>query len=223
MVWPVQSFTPASNCILPANTAIGGGYRAAGISIKVRGPCSSTHCATLSEYAREAELSFTFNTTMVFLPGDHTLDVNITVANIGRLSMCGESSSGYAARVVCNGEVGLSFKSMVDFKIHSLTFTSCGRRLGSPTLSKYTLLLKSIDYAELVNCSFNENLGTAIVVDSTNITLAEDNEFSHNHCNSCALETSFQPSTVTEWLLYSKQCTYHTDTFCDISKCCLGV
>jgi len=66
---------------------------------------------------------------------------------------------------------------------HSLTFTSCGRRLGSPTLSKYTLLLKSIDYAELVNCSFNENLGTAIVVDSTNITLAEDNEFSHNHCN----------------------------------------
>jgi len=46
---------------------------------------------------------------------------------------------------------------------------------------------------------------------------------SHNHCNSCALETSFQPSTVTEWLLYSKQCTYHTDTFCDISKCCLGV
>jgi len=72
-------------------------------------PRSSTHCATLSEYAREAELSFTFNTTMVFLPGDHTLDVNITVANIGRLSMCGESSSGYAARVVCNGEVGPFF------------------------------------------------------------------------------------------------------------------
>ena len=40
--------------------------------------CSScphnTHCATLSEYAQEAELYFTSNTSMVFLPGDHTLD-----------------------------------------------------------------------------------------------------------------------------------------------------
>ena len=46
--------------------------------------CSScphnNHCATLSEYAQEAELYFTSNTTMVFLPGDHVLDTNITVA-----------------------------------------------------------------------------------------------------------------------------------------------
>ena len=36
--------------------------------------CSScphnNHCATLSEFAQEAELYFTSNTTMVFLPGD---------------------------------------------------------------------------------------------------------------------------------------------------------
>ena len=47
--------------------------------------CSScphnNHCATLSEYAQEAEVYFTSNTTIVFLPGDHTLDTNITVAN----------------------------------------------------------------------------------------------------------------------------------------------
>jgi len=47
-------------------------------------PHNSTHCATLPEYAREAELYFTFNTTIVFLPGDHVLDTNITVANVAK-------------------------------------------------------------------------------------------------------------------------------------------
>ena len=53
---------------------------------------------------------------MVFLPGDHALNVNITVANVARLTMHGESSSGNRARVVCNGSVGLRFTSMVDSK-----------------------------------------------------------------------------------------------------------
>ena len=56
--------------------------------------CSScphnTHCSTLSEYAQEAEVHFT---SMVFLPGDHVLEVNIRVANVTTLTMHGESSS----------------------------------------------------------------------------------------------------------------------------------
>ena len=44
-------------------------------------PHNSTHCATLSEYAQEGELYCTSDTTVVFLPGNHVLDVNITVAS----------------------------------------------------------------------------------------------------------------------------------------------
>ena len=147
-------------------------------------PCPhNSKCATLSEYAQQAKLYFTSNTTMVFLPGDHTLDMNITVANISSLTMCGESSSGYVATVVCNGPVGLSFTSMDDFKIHSLTFTSCGRSFDSPNGSKYAILLESIEYAELVNCSFHDNLGTALAVYHSSTTLADNNEFTHNRCN----------------------------------------
>ena len=91
-------------------------------------PHNSTNCTTLSEYAQEAELYFTSNTTMVFLSGDHTLDKNITVSNVTRLTMCGESSSGNRATVVCSGSVGLSFTSMVEFKTDSLAFTSCSRK-----------------------------------------------------------------------------------------------
>ena len=97
--------------------------------------------------------------------------------------MCGESSSGYVATVVCNGSVGLRFTSMVDFKIHSLTFTSCGRSFDENALSfgKYALHLGSIEYAELVNCSFHDNLGTALAVYHSSITLAGNNEFTHNY------------------------------------------
>jgi len=46
---------------------------------------------------------------MVFLPGDHVLEVNIRGANVTRLTMHGESSSDNMATVVHNGSVGFSF------------------------------------------------------------------------------------------------------------------
>ena len=126
-------------------------------------PCPhNSKCATLSDYAQQAKSFFTSNTTMVFLPGDHTLDMSITVAKISSLTMHGESSS---ATVICNGPVGLSFIGIADFKIHSLTFTSCGRSFDKYT--KSAVLLESIEYAELVNCSFHDNLGTALLVHHT--------------------------------------------------------
>ena len=149
-------------------------------------PQNSTHCNTLTEYAQEAALYFTSNTTMVFLPGHHALDINITVANVARLIMCGESSSGNRATIVCNGAVGLSFTSMVALKI---AFTCCSRKNGTSSLGNSALLLQSTQYAELVNCSFHDNIGTALVIKNTNITLAENSEFTHNHCesHSCAI------------------------------------
>ena len=124
---------------------------------------------------------------MVFLPGDHVLDMNITAANVARLTMSGESSLGKIATVVCNGLVGFNFTNMMEFKIYFLAFTACSRNYGTlPASFNYALLLRSIQYAELVNCSFHDNLGTVLVVENTNITLAE-NVFTHNHCgsNSC--------------------------------------
>ena len=148
----------------------------------------SNHCTTLSEYAQEAELYFTSNTTMVFLPGDHALNMNITVSNVTRLTMRGESSSGNRATVVCSGSVGLRFTSMVEFKIYSLDFTSCSRLLryaitvpDSPPGPVYAALdLQSTQHNELVNCSFHGNPATALVVNNTDITLAGSTKFTHN-------------------------------------------
>ena len=123
---------------------------------------------------------------MVFLPGDHTLDTNITATEVAGLTMHGESSSGNRATVVCSGSVGLSFTSMVDLKIHSLAFTSCSRRYALtlppfiPSFVHVVLYLHSTQHTELVNCSFHDNNATALVVNSTNITLAGNTEFTHN-------------------------------------------
>ena len=152
--------------------------------------CSSCphniHCATLSEYAQEAQLYFTSNTTMVFLPGDHILDTNITVNNVDRLTLHGESSSGNRATVVRSGSIGLSFTNMVEFKINSLVFTSYTKNYAiipnkHLSFTQVALCLQSTQDAELVNCSFHDNLGTALRVENTNITLAGNTEFTHNY------------------------------------------
>ena len=149
--------------------------------------CSSclhnNHCATLSEYAQEAEMYFTSNTTMVFLPGNHALDRNITVPNVTRLNMHGESSTGNRTTVVHNGSVGFSFTNMVDFNIYSLAFTSHNRSwsYGSRPASNSALLLQSTQNAKLVNCFFHDNLGNGLAVHNTNITL-EEKKFTHNQC-----------------------------------------
>ena len=123
---------------------------------------------------------------MVFLPGDHTLDVRITVANATGLTMHGESSSGSKATVVRNGSVGFSFMNMVDFSVYSLVFTSFKNpyyfiSFGSRPASNFALGLQSMQYAKLVNCSFHDNLGTALTVRNSNVILVE-NEFLHNQC-----------------------------------------
>ena len=150
-------------------------------------PHNSANCTTLSEYAREAELYFTSDTTIVFLLGDHVLDTNITVANGTRLTMRGMFSSGNRATVVCSGSVGLSFTSMVKFKIDSLAFASCSRKcaITLPYIPLATvhvaLFLHATQYTELVNCLFHDNKGTALAVCNTNITLAGNTEFTRNH------------------------------------------
>ena len=147
--------------------------------------CSScphnTHCATLSEYAHAAELYFTSNTTMVFLPGDHALVTNITVADVARLTMLGESSSNsIPCNNCCNGSVGFSFTNMVDFNIYSLAFTSYNRSrsYSSPPASNSALILQSTQHVNLINCFFHDNMGTVLTVHNTSIILVE-NKFTH--------------------------------------------
>ena len=121
---------------------------------------------------------------MVFLPGDHTLDTNIKVANITRFTMCKASYLGNKATIVHNTSVGFSFTSVAEFKVYFLAFTSYSWNDGMLPGGNYALHLQSIQNAELVNCSFHDNIGTALEVIDTNIILSGNTDFTHNHCES---------------------------------------
>ena len=147
-------------------------------------PQNSANCTTLSQYAQEAERYFTSNTTMVFLPGDHNLDTNIKVANITRFTMCKASYLGNKATIVHNTLVGFSFTSVAEFKVYSLAFTSYSWNDGILPGGNSALHLQSIQNAELVNCSFHNNIGIALEVIDTNIIVSGNSDFTHNHCES---------------------------------------
>ena len=176
-------------------------------------PHNSIHCFTLAEYAKEAKLYFTSNTTMVFLPGDHVLDTNIKVTNIYRLSMLGQISSDNTATVVRNGSVGFSFTNIVDFNIYSLAFTSYNKSMSYRQASNSALLLQSTAYAKVVKCSFHDNLGRALTVRNTSITLAENNEFIRNQCRFLLFSTSGCGITaLNSHLTFTGNTTFHTNS-----------
>ena len=99
--------------------------------------------------------------------------------------MHGESSPDNIATIVRNGSVGFNFTNMVDFNIYSLAFTSYNNyrslSYGSHPASNSALLLRSTQNAKLVNCSFHDNIGTALAVKNTTVTLVE-NKFTRNQC-----------------------------------------
>ena len=72
---------------------------------------------------------------------------------------------------------------MVEVKIDSLAFTSCCRNYLDNHLAtiQVALYLPYTQNAQLVNCSFHDNLGTALRVYKTNITLSGNTEFTHNY------------------------------------------
>ena len=170
-------------------------------------PHNSINCTTLSEYVQNAEIYFTFNTTMVFLPRAHALDTNITVAKITRLTMLGESFSGNTVKIVCSESVGLSFTSIKNLKIYSVAFTSCSKKGSNLPASNFSLLLQSTPHAELVNCSFHDNFGNALVVINTNITLTGNSDFRHNHCAITALSSNLAITGNITFLMLN--CWFH--------------
>ena len=155
---------------------------------------------------------------MVFLPGDHVLDADITVTNVARFIMHGKSSSDSVATIVCNESLGLSFTRMVEFKIFSLAFTSCSRKYDLFPAITYALLLQSTQLAELVHCSFHDNPGSALVVINTNITVTGNNAFTHNRCESTSCIQGGGIVALNSNLIFTGNTTFHEN----FAVCCGG-
>ena len=154
--------------------------------------CPTYPCRTLSEYAQDPGQYFNdSNLTLQLLPGNHTLDVNLTIASIYQLEILGNTSVMVPTRVVCNSSVGLTFRSIQSkVRIYGLAFVYCARfgevEVGySCFTTYYGLYLQSVRTAEISDCTFQDSYGSALGVVDSHVVLRGNNSFLNN-CKQCS-------------------------------------
>ena len=122
--------------------------------------CTMDPCYTLSEYAEDPGQYFNdSNLTLQLLPGNHSLDVNLTITSIHQLELLGNSSAEVPIRVVCNSSVGftvknyipvvrtdssyagLTFMDISTMRINGLAFVSC---TGRPHMAQISHILSDL-------------------------------------------------------------------------------
>ena len=163
-----------------------------GVTLHVRPTSTNTSCPThpchtLSEYAQDPGQYFNdSNLTLQLLPGNHTLDVNLTIASIHQLQILGNTSAMVPTRVVCNFNVGLAFRNIQSkVRIHGLAFVSYARfgevQVGySYSTICYGLYFQSIQMAEIIDCIFQDSYGSALGVVDSHVILKGNNSFLNN-------------------------------------------
>jgi len=149
--------------------------------------CPTYPCQTLSEYTQDPGQYFNdSNLTLTFLPGNHALDINLTIANIHQLKIHG---AVLPTRAVCDSHVGFTFSNIYRVSIDGLDFVTCARSSVVqvsiyPEKTYYGLHLQSVPMAEIIDCTFQDSYGSALgIVDSC--VVLRGNRFLNN-CLLCS-------------------------------------
>ena len=154
-------------------------------------PCDNEPCFTVSEYVKNHSKYFnTSNITLQFLPGDHTLDSNLTIADIQQLNIVGNTTSLTPSRVECTGfNVGFEFRNISEVRVRDMTFTFCGRLhtiyIVRSRSVYYAVRFESVEHIEAVDCVFHDNYGTALGIFNSRAAFSGNNTFSNN-CRRCS-------------------------------------
>ena len=148
--------------------------------------CPTHPCQTLSEYAQDPGQYFNdSNLTLTFLPGTHTLDINLTITNIHQLKIHG---AVLPTRVVCDSRVGFTFSNISKLSIDGLAFVGCATRrdiyIHRTYTTYYGLHLQSVQTAEIIDCTFQDSYGSALGVVDSRVVLRDNNFL--NNCLLCS-------------------------------------
>ena len=151
--------------------------------------------------AQQPHHYLTSNTTLLLLPGDHVLSVNFTVENVSHFEIHTQLTSpdNYTAnrnRIVCQGLVGFMLTNISHVMLRGLTFNYCGKRLNvcrcDPVTANYTTHLTIYEVwvdagqdTKILNCSFQDSVGTSLGVFNSSLDLSGSNTFSNN-CKVCS-------------------------------------
>lgn len=159
-------------------------------------PCPVAYhtCVTLSEVSNYVVASFSsesdINVTLIFPPGNHSLDSEIFFSNLSELSILSSSpENDSTTKIVCSHfDAGMTIYEVSSVAITHLTFVGCGNtliaRAGHISLLKSTfersyyssssLVLRDVSSASIKECFFHQkstiqpninDLGEGVTVD----------------------------------------------------------
>ena len=114
-------------------------------------------CHTLSEYvAGQYFDNLPVNTTMEFLPGNHTLEQTISLTNLTWLTLHGDSSSlpEITARIACTWPARFVFTNITELHISAMAFVSCGHH-NSAVVS-----IMLVQQSDISDCTFKNSSNT---------------------------------------------------------------
>ena len=148
--------------------------------------CPTHPCQTLSEYAQDPGQYFNdSNLTLTFLPGNHTLDINLIITNINQFKIHG---AVLPTKVICGSLVGFIFSNISKLSIDGLAFAACASRRDIYIYRTYTtyygLHLQSVQMAEIIDCTFQDSYGSALGVVDSHVVLRDNNFL--NNCRLCS-------------------------------------
>ena len=95
-------------------------------------PCLEKPCLTLSQFATNTSKYLDSNTTMIFLPGNHNLDTNLTVAKVESFMILSNSTSmvyaifTFDTKITCKQSTMFKFNSVSHLHISGIEFIRCG-------------------------------------------------------------------------------------------------
>ena len=99
---------------------------------------ANSSCLTLSQYVEDSSLYFVDNSSFAFLPGEHSLNVSVTLDSVANIFFIG----GPEVTITCNGPVNIKCRNVTNVIFSHLNFVSCG---GGELLSSNSAALVFVD------------------------------------------------------------------------------
>ena len=121
--------------------------------------CPADPCYTLSQFATNQSQP-QLNTTLLFLSGNHSLDLDIFIADIDHFYMLTYPSTSLSLSIVqCLQNSSISLSNITTVLIHQFEFYGCGDNS-----------ISSVEKLTVQNCSFigSESSGTALNIIHSN-------------------------------------------------------
>ena len=123
--------------------------------------CPVQPCLSLSQLSVKYRQSTISNLTLIFLPGSHILQSELSIKNISELHM--SSYSNFLATISCGRLANFSFKGVYLVHISCLKFTGCG---GNKVDSVWQLAIEDSTFTGGIS-----SRGAALELVNTNATI----------------------------------------------------